>query len=296
MQLLQKLAWWLIRNGRQEMDRAEAHQIIGRALPALNLADTGHEEVYRALLLRSGLLREPAEGRVDFLHRTFRDYLGARLAVQEMDFDLLVNHAELDDWEDVVLLALAHARPREAEYILRRLADSGHARGTLLAAAGLRYVAEAKPGVRKRVEDGLLTRIPPATFDAAQELARAGGDLVLGLLPGPEEVDPRTAVHVVHTAVGVGSEAGAPVPVPFPRSPRLRRAAGPRRRLAPVRPGPVRPRDPRPPAAPVGRRRVHGRRPAHAAHTRRLGRRPRPRRVPRRRPDRTDRQRASSSI
>ncbi|WP_121748375.1 NACHT domain-containing protein [Streptomyces sp. E2N166] len=207
VQLLQKLAWWLIRNGRQEMDRAEAHQIIGRALPALNLADTGHEEVYRALLLRSGLLREPAEGRVDFLHRTFRDYLGARLAVQEMDFDLLVNHAELDDWEDVVLLALAHARPREAEYILRRLADSGHARGTLLAAAGLRYVAEAEPGVRKRVEDGLRTHIPPATFDAAQELARAGGDLVLGLLPGPEEVDPRAAARVVHTAVGVGSEA-----------------------------------------------------------------------------------------
>ncbi|MFB6553305.1 NACHT domain-containing protein [Streptomyces sp. NPDC056405] len=207
VQLLQKLAWWLIRNGRQEMDRAEALQITGRALPALNLADTGDEEVYRALLLRSGLLREPAEGRVDFLHRTFRDYLGARLAVQEMDFDLLVNHAELDDWEDVILLALAHARPREAEYVLRRLADSGHARGTLLAAAGLRYVAEAEPGTRKRVEDGLRTHIPPATFDAAKELAHAGGDLVLGLLPGPEEVDPRTAALVVHTAVGVGSEA-----------------------------------------------------------------------------------------
>ncbi|AQS68321.1 NACHT domain-containing NTPase [Streptomyces pactum] len=207
VQLLQKLAWWLIRNGRQEMDRADALRIIGRALPALNLADTGDEEVYRALLLRSGLLREPAEGRVDFLHRTFQDYLGARLAVQEMDFDLLVNHAELDDWEDVILLALAHARPREAEYILRRLADSGPARGTLLAAAGLRYVAEVEPGVRERVEDGLRAHIPPVDFEAAREVARAGGDLVLGLLPGPEEVDPRTAARVVHTAVSVGSDA-----------------------------------------------------------------------------------------
>ncbi|MFH9576144.1 NACHT domain-containing protein [Streptomyces sp. NPDC017230] len=207
VQLLQKLAWWLIRNGRQEMDRAEALQIIGRALPALNLASSGDEEVYRALLLRSGLLREPAEGRVDFLHRTFQDYLGARLAVQEMDFDLLVNHAEMDDWEDVILLALAHARPREAEYILRRLADSGHARGTLLAAAGLRYVAEVDPEVRRRVEDGLRAHIPPVDFEAAREVARAGGDLMLGLLPGPEEIDHHTATRVVYTAACVGSEA-----------------------------------------------------------------------------------------
>lgn len=208
VQLLQKLAWWLIRNSRQEMDRDEALGIVDRALPALNLADAGGEEVYRALLLRSGLLREPAEGRVDFLHRTFQDYLGARLAVQEMDFDLLVNHAHLDEWDDVILLALAHARPKEAEQMLRRLTELGTPRGTLLAAAGLRYAAEVAPTVRGRVEDGLATHVPPTTFEAAREVARAGGDLVLGLLPGPEDgIDDSTAARVVHTAVSVGSEA-----------------------------------------------------------------------------------------
>ncbi len=208
VQLLQRLAWWLIRNSRQEMDRDEALGIVDRALPALNLADAGGEEVYRALLLRSGLLREPAEGRVDFLHRTFQDYLGARLAVQEMDFDLLVNHAHLDEWDDVILLALAHARPKEAEQMLRRLTELGTPRGTLLAAAGLRYAAEVAPEVRARVEEGLATHVPPATGEAAREVARAGGDLVLGLLPGPETIDDNlTAVGVVETAVGVGSEA-----------------------------------------------------------------------------------------
>ncbi|MFJ6075882.1 NACHT domain-containing protein [Streptomyces sp. NPDC093065] len=207
VQLLQRLAWWLIRNSRAEMDRDEALGIVGRTLPALNLDGAGDEEVYRALLLRSGLLREPAEGRVDFLHRTFQDYLGARLAVQEMDFDLLVNHADTDQWEDVILLALAHARPKEAEQMLRRLTEPGTARGTLLAAAGLRYAAEVAPEVRGRVEEGLAAQVPPATFEAAREVARAGGDLVLGLLPGPEEIDDSTAALVVQTAVGVGSEA-----------------------------------------------------------------------------------------
>ncbi|GAA2607999.1 MULTISPECIES: NACHT domain-containing protein [Streptomyces] len=208
VQLLQKLAWWLIRNSRHEMDRDEALGIVHRALPALNLHGAGEEEVYRALLLRSGLLREPADGRVDFLHRTFQDYLGARLAVQEMDFDLLVNHADTDQWEDVILLALAHARPKEAEHMLRRLTERDTPRGTLLAAAGLRYAAEVEPTVRGRVEDGLATHVPPATFEAAREVARAGGDLVLALLPGPEDgIDDSTAARVVHTAVSVGSEA-----------------------------------------------------------------------------------------
>ncbi|WP_399887039.1 NACHT domain-containing protein [Streptomyces sp. BBFR51] len=207
VQLLQKLAWWLIRNGRAEMDRAEALQIIGRALPALNLSAVGGEGVYDALLLRSGLLREPAEGRVDFLHRTFQDYLGARLAVQEMDFDLLVDNAHRDEWEDVILLAVAHARPKEAEHMLRRLADQGTPRGSLLAAAGLRYAAEVEPVVRERVEEGLAAHVPPAGLAAAQEVARAGGDLVLGMLPGPDGIEDRTAYMTVQTAIEVGSEA-----------------------------------------------------------------------------------------
>ncbi|MFE6593068.1 NACHT domain-containing protein [Streptomyces sp. NPDC057781] len=207
VQLLQKLAWWLIRNGRSEMDLDEALGIVDRALPALSLDGAGAREVYHTLLLRSGLLREPAEGRVDFLHRTFQDYLGARLAVQEMDFDLLVNQADNDTWQDVILLALAHARPREAEHMLRRLTDRGTLRTDLVAAAGLRYAAEVEPGVRKRVEERLAAHIPPNGYDEAREVAEAAGDLVLTLLPGPEEVSHVVAAWVVSAAVQVGSDA-----------------------------------------------------------------------------------------
>ncbi|MEV4036510.1 NACHT domain-containing protein [Streptomyces umbrinus] len=206
VQLLQKLAWWLIRNSRAEMDRSDALHIIGQAVPAVNLDGTA-EDVYRSLLLRSGLLREPAEGRVDFLHRTFQDYLGSRLAVQELDFDLLVNHSRYDDWEDVILLAIAHARPKEAEQMLRRLVGQDSSRGKLLAAAGLRYVAEVELSVRALVEEGVGSLIPPRSITEAEELGRAGGDLLLALLPGPENVDDRTAHHVVQAASHLGNEA-----------------------------------------------------------------------------------------
>jgi NACHT conflict system protein/NACHT domain-containing protein len=206
VQLLQKLAWWLIRNSRAEMDRSDALHIIGQAVPAVNLDGTA-EDVYRSLLLRSGLLREPADGRVDFLHRTFQDYLGSRLAVQELDFDLLVNNAEKDDWEDVILLAVAHARPKEAEQMLRRLVGLDTSRGKLLAAAGLRFAAEVEPSVRTLVEEGMGSLIPPRTLREADELARAGGDLIIALLPGPEGVDDQTAELMVRATAQLGSEA-----------------------------------------------------------------------------------------
>ncbi|MEV0257947.1 NACHT domain-containing protein [Streptomyces sp. NPDC050732] len=213
VQLLQKLAWWLIRNSRSEMDRSDAVHILGEAAPAMNL-DGGGEDVYRWLLLRSGLLREPAEGRVHFLHRTFQDYLGARLAVQELDFDLLVNHADRSEWEDVILLAVAHARPKEAEQMLRRLAAAdgtgegtagGTARGKLLAAAALPYAAEVAPAVRQLVEEGIRSLIPPRTEREAYALAEVGGELVLHLLPGPEEAVGELAYLMPLVAAKVGS-------------------------------------------------------------------------------------------
>ncbi|GGV54787.1 ATP-binding protein [Streptomyces longisporoflavus] len=205
IQLLQRLAWWLIRNGRSEMDRSDALHIITQALPSLNLSSSA-EEVYTSLLLRSGLLREPADGHVDFLHRTFQDYLGSRLAVQELDFDLLLNNADKDQWEDVVLLAIAHARPKEAERMLRRLVEQGTPRGKLLAAAGMPYAAEVAPAIRSFVEVGVRLLVPPGSGAEAEELARAGGELVLSLLPPAADLDDFAARHVVRTASELGSE------------------------------------------------------------------------------------------
>ncbi|MEU7578831.1 NACHT domain-containing protein [Streptomyces sp. NPDC041068] len=206
VQLLQKLAWWLIRNSRLEMDRSDALHIIGQAVPSVNLNASG-EDVYTSLMLRSGLLREPADGRVDFLHRTFQDYLGSRLAVQDLDFDLLLNNADKDQWDDVILLAIAHARPKEAEQMLRRLVGHGTSRSKLLAAAGLPFAAEVDPSVRVLVQEGVSSLIPPDSLPEASELARAGGDLVLSLLPGPKGLDDQMADRVAWTAAQVGSEA-----------------------------------------------------------------------------------------
>ncbi|MBD0742129.1 NACHT domain-containing NTPase [Streptomyces sp. CBMA152] len=219
IQLLQQLAYWLIRNGRTEMDRSRAESVIADLLPSVReLAELGDASaVFEHFLHRSGLLREPAPGTVDFIHRTFQDYLGARAAVEAGDFGLLVAHSADDQWEDVVRMAVAHARPRERVELFTELIKYGDAaadpsvrtRVHLLAATCLEHAAELDPAVRAEVERRTTELIPPRSFEAARALA-AAGPLILGLLPGPEGLDRETAELVVVAASHVASERAIP--------------------------------------------------------------------------------------
>ncbi|MFE9631374.1 NACHT domain-containing protein [Streptomyces sp. NPDC006463] len=216
LDLLQRLAYWLIKNGRTEMDRSRAEGIIARALPMVPEAAALGEApvVFRHFLQRSGLLREPAPDTVDFIHRTFQDFLGARAAVEEGDFGLLIDHADNDQWEDVIRMAVALARPGERVTIIRDLLARGdgcddkrtRARIYLLAAACVEHATTLDPDVRAAVEERTATLIPPANEEEARALAEVG-PLVLGLLPGPEKLDDTDAYHVVIAASHVKSDA-----------------------------------------------------------------------------------------
>ncbi|MGW7069600.1 NACHT domain-containing protein [Streptomyces sp. NPDC054855] len=219
LQVLQRLAYWLIRNGRTEMDRSRATTVIADALPSVpELTDLGDAQaVYAHFLHRSGLLREPAPGTVDFIHRTFQDFLGARAVVDEGDFGLLVRQAADDQWADVIRMAVAQARPRERAEIFRDLIELGDAHTDvraqtkihLMAAACLEHAAELAPDVRREVERRTAALIPPRSTKEARELA-AVGPMVLDLLPGPDALSEDEARHVAVTATHVASDAAIP--------------------------------------------------------------------------------------
>ncbi|MGW5866389.1 NACHT domain-containing protein [Streptomyces sp. NPDC055239] len=223
IELLQKLAYWLIRNGRAEMDHTDAVHQLERLLPSMPyVAEQGTaEDILRHLLVRSGLLREPGPGAVDFVHRTFQDYLGARAAVEERDFDLLLRHAHLDQWEDVVRMAIAHARPDERVGLLRGVMKRGdtepehRVRLHLLAMACLEHAAKLDPEVRGEVERRAGELIPPRSYPEANELAELG-PIVLELLPGPEGVSNDVeAGYVVIAAGQIGGDAALPCLVKY---------------------------------------------------------------------------------
>ncbi|WP_369377069.1 NACHT domain-containing NTPase [Streptomyces sp. cg36] len=218
IQILQRLAYWLIRNGQTELDRDTTRVLISDALPAMpHVARQGDSGAVLAhLLARSGLLRQPTADTFDFVHRTFQDYLGAKAAIEARDIPLLVRHAHDDQWEDVLRMAVAHARPHERADLLQRLISRGdrtskhRTRLHLLATACLEHATELDPGIREEVQDRAAALLPPRSFEEGNALA-AVGPVILDLLPGPEGLEDDEAQAVVHTAGRIGGDAALTV-------------------------------------------------------------------------------------
>ncbi|MEU1895909.1 NACHT domain-containing protein [Streptomyces pristinaespiralis] len=224
--LLQRLAYWLIRNGQVEAERAEAVEMVAEWLAAMPQVQGSPEQVFSHLLIRSGLLREPRPGAVDFVHRTFQDYLGAKAAVEARDFGVLVQNAHDDQWDDVVQMAVGHARVEERARLLRQLlrradrAQRHRHRLVLLAAACLEHAPELDPEIRATVQSRTQELLPPRTQEDAAQLAKVG-ELVLELLPGPEDLEEYTAAAVVRTAALIKGDAAFEVAARFREDARL---------------------------------------------------------------------------
>ncbi|MET9677092.1 NACHT domain-containing protein [Streptomyces sp. NPDC006482] len=229
IQLIQRLAYWLTLNGRTTLDRARAEAIVAEAVPAVQEASAyAPDAVFAHLLQRSGLLREPTADTVEFVHRTFQDYLAAKALVDRWDIGVLVRNAADDQWEDVIRMAVGHARPRECAEILRELlsaAERARDRQTrlrlvLLAATALEHATEVPLEVREQVLARTAEVIPPGDPDEARELA-AVGRLVLDLLPGPEALSDEEAEMVVIAATHITVDAALPYLARFATHPAL---------------------------------------------------------------------------
>ncbi|MDI9886083.1 NACHT domain-containing protein [Streptomyces sp. HNM0645] len=232
IQLVQRLAYWMTLNGRTQMDRSRAESLVTGAIPAVpEAAAAGDPQaVFGHLLHRSGLLRESSPGAVDFVHRTFQDFLAAKAIVDDWHIGVLTRHAADDQWEDVIRMSVAHARPRERAEIFTELlasADAAPDRATQLrilvvAAAAMEQATEIAPTVRETLLSRTAEAIPPRTVEEARALS-AAGPLVLDLLPGPEHTaDDDVARMTVVTASLVGSDAAVPFLARYAEHPSVR--------------------------------------------------------------------------
>jgi hypothetical protein len=213
--LLQDLAYWLVKNGESDAERSRVCERVAARLPSLARVRADPEEVLQYLLERTGLLREPVAGRVDFVHRTFQEYLAAKAAVEADEIRLLAAHAHLDQWREVIVLAAGHANRTEADYLLGALLRP-HARSQgpshldLLAVACLETVSDLDPDLRVEIQHRAKALIPPRTPDAIQVLAGVGEFVLDVLAQRMEYSDEDGTIGAIEIAAKIGSEDAIP--------------------------------------------------------------------------------------
>ncbi|HJP78883.1 MAG TPA: NACHT domain-containing protein [Pseudonocardiaceae bacterium] len=215
--LLADLAYWFIRNDLTDAAVSRAVEQLGRRLEAMPEIPADIECVYRHLLERTGLLREPVDGRVDFVHRTFQEYLAARAAIVDTDdVGTLVAHGHLDQWHEVIVMAAGHASRTQREELLTGLLTRGDREQAnryalhLLAVACLETSPELDPRLRADIERRAADLLPPKSVSAARAFASAGL-FVLDLLASVTPHNAREAAAMVRAAAEMGVDEAIPL-------------------------------------------------------------------------------------
>lgn len=211
--LLRKLAYRMLVEQRGVLDHDTAVAELARHLPAIPAtAGQGEpEEIFAHLLLRTGLLREQADRSVEFVHRTVQDFLAAKEAVERRNLSLLLEHAHEVEWEEVIRMAVAHARPDECAVLLEGMLAPGkiglqRSRRRLLAAACLEHVTELDPDTHDRIRRETRNIVRPMTVAAARGLGWVG-PIVLEMLPDPATVPDDEAHRLAVTVTRIDDDA-----------------------------------------------------------------------------------------
>lgn len=205
LQLLQEVAWWLTDNGRTELSREEAAARFGHRLAGIRHITAPATAVLEHMIQRSGILREPIPDRIDFVHRTFQEYLAARDAADQGRAGALVKHAHLDTWRETIILAAGHANApvrRELLGDLLALAEQQpqHARKLrLLAAACLETAPAVDPDILTRIRS-YLRGLTPRSLAEARSLAAVGEPLLAELPDDLSTLTESQAAATVQTA------------------------------------------------------------------------------------------------
>lgn len=211
--LLRDLAWRLSDNNRSEISLEQAERYVGRKLAGMrHLEEQDGGRVLEQLRGRSGVLRSPTVGRLDFVHRTFQEYLAAEEATEEDRIGNLVGRAHLDIWRETIIMAAGHANRPQREELLggildRAVREPRHARRLrLLAAACQETVPEVSGGLAGRLDEAVDALLPARRNTDPPALAAVGRSLLRKLPRSLGELTEKAAVQSVRTVALIGGE------------------------------------------------------------------------------------------
>ncbi|MFI2077972.1 NACHT domain-containing protein [Streptomyces triculaminicus] len=219
-QLLQRIAVWLVRSGRAELSRDQAVGQLERAMNGLrHVREQGTAlETLTHLLNRSGLLQERSADSIQFIHRTFQDFLAAKEFRENDSLDELLGHATEEQWQDVIRLVIGHCGRAEARRVIAGLivaGDETDKRETLwsqrtLAAECAMSAVYLDDAQHEAVWEGVRALGPPLSEGEEELLSTLGPEVLPYLSDDPTALGPAEASGVVNVLASLGN-AGIPL-------------------------------------------------------------------------------------
>ena len=178
--ILAQLAYWMMKNNHVEIDKKEAEKAVKRSISGMNVSENpGAESVtFKYLLERCGLLRETERGKIDFVHRTFQEYLTAYEISRQEDWGYLQEKIGDTVWQETVIMCIGHAKCEIASELIRYTLDK--AKGNIInrkylfiAISYLNGAIEVDRELRAEIKGEISKLIPPKLCECSN-LAEVG--------------------------------------------------------------------------------------------------------------------------
>ena len=212
--ILQHIAYRLLLLGVAETSRANVREWVAEKLDSIAELPSGSDadSVLEALLQRSGIIREPSIGSIDFIHKTFQEFLAAYAVLDKADWALVLRNAVDERWTEVIVLAVGIAPKPTRDLLMEKFASKAETASTIelskvyaiLSAACLSLAVDVNPNLRNKILGLLNNAVPPTSRTEAKMLARIGQPAVELLSRAPMR-DELGTIMCIATLANIGS-------------------------------------------------------------------------------------------
>ena len=175
--LLSKLAYWMMKNNYSSANISDVSRCIGRTLKSLRdeYSNYSPDEVLDYLLLRSGILRSPNKNEIDFIHKSFLEYLAAYEISREEDWGFIQQNVNNLSWYNTLILTMGFAgEARASDIITSIMKNASDKKQLIIAAACANNATTISNELRNNISDKMSEIMPPKTIEDIKQLSNAG--------------------------------------------------------------------------------------------------------------------------
>lgn len=181
--ILEDLSYWMMNGNVSSESKETVIKHLSNFFDNTNILPSKNnkhntEIILTYLIERSGIIREPQEGVIDFIHKTFMEFLAVKEICRNCDWNVLIREACNVNWKETIIMCIQEMGKDNVNEVLRRLINQSKIenddRYILMASLGVaNTVFHVDDEIKKEIDNKIKLMIPPKMSDLS-EIAQAG--------------------------------------------------------------------------------------------------------------------------
>ncbi len=181
--ILEEMSYWMMNGNVSSESKDNVIEYLDHLLKDTNILSDNRgkysaKDVLNYLIDRSGIIREPEEGDIDFIHKTFMEFLAVKTICRNCDWNVLVREACNSNWKETIIMCFREMGKENVTRVLKRLVYESEFKGDdryiLIASLGAsNAVFLSNNDIKEEIDKKIEKMIPPKQSDLS-EISQAG--------------------------------------------------------------------------------------------------------------------------